>query len=75
MTPQEKKTGARIGAYSLHAQGKTNVGPAQKGFMAKFERQVDPEGVLSPEERAKRAEAARKAHMAAIRLKSQRKKT
>ena len=33
------------------------------GFYAKFEREVDPEGKLTPQERAKRAEHARKAHM------------
>jgi hypothetical protein len=33
------------------------------GLQAKFEREVDPEGKLSPQERAKRAEYARKAHM------------
>ncbi|MBL7487347.1 hypothetical protein I6A60_00435 [Frankia sp. AgB1.9] len=38
--------------------------PARRGLMAKFERQVDPEGKLSPQERARRAESALKAHMA-----------
>jgi hypothetical protein len=37
---------------------------------AKFEREVDPEGKLSPQERAKRAEYARRAHMQRLALKS-----
>ncbi len=37
--------------------------PARAGFRRRFEREVDPEGVLHPEERAKRSEAAMRAHM------------
>lgn len=46
------------------------IGPAHRGFFARFERQVDPEGVLPPEERAKRAERARRAHMLTLAAKS-----
>jgi hypothetical protein len=42
----------------------------RQGLQAKFEREVDPEGKLSPQERAKRAEYARKAHMERLALKS-----
>jgi hypothetical protein len=38
--------------------------------MAKFEREVDPDGVLLPDERARRAEHARKAHFARLSLRS-----
>jgi hypothetical protein len=44
--------------------------PAREGFYAKFEREVDPDGLLTPRERAKRAEFARKAHMQRMALKS-----
>lgn len=37
-----------------------------------FEREVDPEGILPPQERAKRAENARQANLARARLKSSR---
>jgi hypothetical protein len=40
--------------------------------MARFERQVDPDGILSPEIRVKRAEHARKSYMAALALRSSR---
>jgi hypothetical protein len=36
----------------------------------RFEREVDPDGVLSPDERAKRAEHARLARMYALALRS-----
>jgi hypothetical protein len=38
--------------------------------MARFERQVDPDGELSLQERARRAEHARKAYFTALALKS-----
>lgn len=44
--------------------------PMREGFDAKFEREVDPEGQLSPQERAKRAEFARKAFYQRLALKS-----
>jgi hypothetical protein len=44
--------------------------PARRGFMRRFELQVDPEGRLSPEERASRARFAMKAHMAELNLRS-----
>ena len=44
--------------------------PARDGFLAKFEREVDPNNELTPQERHKRAEHARKAHMQRMALKS-----
>jgi len=38
--------------------------------MERFEREVDPDGVLAPAERALRAESARKAHFARMAAKS-----
>lgn len=61
---------ARVGAYSLHSQGKTNTGPARAAYNARWDREVDPEGILPPAERAKRAEAARKAHYSRMALAS-----
>jgi hypothetical protein len=49
----------RVGAHALHSQGKTNTGPARKAFDARFEAEVDPDGTLAPEVRAKRAAHAR----------------
>jgi hypothetical protein len=37
--------------------------PARSGFRARFERQVDPDGTLPADERARRTDAAIRAHM------------
>jgi hypothetical protein len=46
------------------------VRPAREAFWAKFEREVDPEGLLDPAERARRAQMARKAYFTRLALKS-----
>ncbi len=47
-----------------------HTAPGRKAFAEKFERQVDPDNKLTPEERARRAEHARKAYFAKLALKS-----
>ncbi len=69
MTPTERALRARIGAYAFHAQGRTNTVPGRKAFMARFEKEVDPDGVLPEAERQKRAEAAKKLYFARLALK------
>jgi hypothetical protein len=49
--------------------------PATAGFLAKFEKQVDPDGLLPTEERTKRAHNLMRAHMARIRAKRRRSRT
>lgn len=44
--------------------------PARKAAADKFEQEVDPDGVLTPEERSLRAAHARRAHMLRLALKS-----
>ena len=44
--------------------------PARAALMARFEREADPEGVLAPDERARRAEHLRRAHFQRLALKS-----
>jgi len=70
LTPQERTLRARVAAFSLHAQGLTNTGPARQRFFSRFEREVDPEGVLPEGERQRRAGFARKAYFLALALKS-----
>ena len=74
LTPTERSLRARIGAYSLHAQysPRETTKPARAAFMARFEREVDPDGVLTITERARRAAAARQAYFAKLSLKSAR---
>lgn len=74
LTARERSIIGRIGAYALHAQGRTNTGPARIAFWGKFEREVDPDGILPEGERQRRATAARKEHYARMGLKSAQKK-
>lgn len=62
----------RKGAYVRLAlyDARELVQAALDGQVAKFERQVDPKNELSQEERTRRAEAARRAHMQGLALKS-----
>jgi hypothetical protein len=70
MSHGERVLLGRIGAYTLHSRydSRELIEPARRAFWSKFERDVDPEGVLEPEERARRADMARKAHFAKLAL-------
>ena len=62
---------ARLAAHESWAKTadpSTRTAPARHALLHRFERQVDPEGVLSPEERARRAGHARKAYFARLAL-------
>ncbi|XVV05815.1 hypothetical protein ACQPW3_10665 [Actinosynnema sp. CA-248983] len=66
-------TAGRIGAHvswSRTADRSARTAPARRASMARFEHQVDPDGVLPAEERAKRAAHARKAYFAQLALRS-----
>lgn len=73
LTPGERKLRAQVAAHTSWAntsdrKARTAAGTA--ALLSKFEREVDPDGVLDPAERARRAESARKAHFARLALKS-----
>ena len=73
MTASDRVLRARLAAYTLHANcpdPKKHTAPARKAFMTRFEREVDPEGILPPEDRQRRAVLARKAHMTRLALRS-----
>jgi hypothetical protein len=56
---------ARMAAHLLHARirdAAAHTAPARAAFLSRFEREVDPDGVLEPQERARRAEHAKKAY-------------
>jgi hypothetical protein len=63
---------ARVGAFSLHAKydSRELTVNARRAFARRFEDQVDPERKLPEAERQRRAEAAKKAYMARLALKS-----
>jgi len=63
----------RIGAHESWARTDdrpARTANARRAFLARFEHQVDPDGRLSPAERERRAESARKAYFARLALKS-----
>jgi hypothetical protein len=73
LPPPERAIRARIAAHVSWANtpdpsARTAAGRA--AFLDRFEKQVDPDGTLSPDERARRAEHARKAYFASLALKS-----
>jgi hypothetical protein len=72
MTPAERSLRARAAAHRMHAAGKTNTKPGRDAFLARFEREVDPDGELPEDERRRRALHARKAHMLTLAAKSSR---
>jgi hypothetical protein len=75
MTPEQRSMRASLAAHSRWAQEPDRekaMRPALNAMLAKFERQVDPEGVLDPAERTQRAESAKKAYYKALALKSSR---
>lgn len=64
---------ARVAAHTRWASETDRTkatAPARRGLIAKFEREVDPDGVLSADERDRRARSAMRAHMSRMALRS-----
>jgi hypothetical protein len=70
LSPTERTLRARIAAHTLHARGGTSTTAGTAAFLSKFEREADPDGSLSPEERTRRADHLRRAHMSRLALAS-----
>ncbi len=68
MDPEVARMSGRIGGLTRAAKHdmREMTEPARRAFFAKFEAQVDPEGVLPEEERTRPAMAAMRAHMARL---------
>ena len=68
LTPEQRTLRAKIAANTRWSQEDpaANAARGQAGLLAKFENQVDPDHTLPEHERARRAEAAYKAHMARL---------
>jgi hypothetical protein len=60
----DRATAGRLGAYVQHARhdATETTRAARAAFEKRFELQVDPDGALPPDERLRRARAARKAY-------------
>ncbi len=64
---------ARLAAHASWvrtADPSARTEPARRALLDRFERQVDPDGVLSPDERARRAGHACKAYFTRLALRS-----
>lgn len=75
LTPEQRALRARIAAHTRWAQAADRSAQSANGrtaFMSRFEREVDPDGVLPIAERLKRADSARSAYFSALALKSSR---
>lgn len=72
MTPAERSLRASIAAHTrwAHSDGTAGTAKARQTFLDRFDREVDPEGVLPPDERARRAANARSAHFKRMALRS-----
>lgn len=73
MTPEERKARATLGAHISWANTTdpaARTSAARRAAEERFEKQADPDGVLTPEERSRRAEHLRKAFYARIQLKA-----
>lgn len=71
--PEERSLVARIAAeesWSRTEDRSARTAPARAAARGRFEDIVDPDGVLDPAERARRADHAYRAHMARLALRS-----
>lgn len=73
---RRRSSAARIASHSSWAQTddpSSRTRPAREAFMRRFEAEVDPDGVLSPEVRARKADSAMRAYMGRLAKSRQRK--
>jgi hypothetical protein len=70
LSPAERSLRARLAVHTLHAtrDARQATALARAGFLARFEREVDPGGTLDPGERRRRAEHARRAYFIRLSL-------
>ena len=65
-----KNINARIAAeisWARTSDRSARTRPAREAFLKRFEREVDPDGKLAPDERRRRAEHAKRAYMLRLR--------
>lgn len=66
MSPEQRVLRARLGAHARWAHCEDRqaaTAAARQAWADRWDKQVDPDGVLPPDERARRAEHAKRAHM------------
>lgn len=70
LSPAQRASIGRKGGLTTAARGHVNTTAAREARKRRFYDQVDPEGVLPPDEREKRARAAEAAYMADLQYKA-----
>lgn len=73
LTPEERRLRGSIAANAMWSRIEdrtAHTAAARQAFLDRFEREVDPEGTLSAQERSIRAESARRAHFQRLALAS-----
>ncbi len=72
LSHKERVLRSRMAAHALHSQRDSRelTAPGRAKFLQKFEDEVDPDGVLDPSERARRAEHRRKQYFLGLAYKS-----
>lgn len=70
LTPTGRRLRAQAAAHAQHSAGRTATTVARAAWRTRFERQVDPEGVLPEAERQRRAYHAMRSYMARLALRS-----
>jgi len=70
---RERTLAARIAAHTgwaLTPDREVRTRPAREAFLARFERHVDPDNILTSRERHLRAESAKRAYFQSLALRS-----
>lgn len=73
MTPEQRTQHAKIAAntrWGKVVDRRAATAPATRAWHARFEQLADPDGVMTPEQRAKAAESLKRAHFQRMALKS-----
>lgn len=68
LSPEIARARGRIGALVQHSRhdARKTTSAGRAAFLARFEREVDPDLALAPEERARRVDFARRAYFARL---------
>lgn len=75
LTPEQRQLRSALGAHKSWANTpdrSARTAGARRAFEERFEKQVDPEGALPPDERARRAQHARTEYFLRLAWKSSR---
>ncbi len=69
-SPTEQTLRGRLAAHTLHARRdpRQTTANGRAAFLARFEREVDPQEALDPAERRRRADQARRAYFTRLSL-------